>query len=844
MQQTLFKFITLETKRQQIFLICLTLLSFPLLYALLNIPKIIINDALGGKHFPKEYSGFHLDQINYLFILGIIFFILVLLNGTLKFFMNYAQGKTTEFASYILREQIFHDIISFRLSHFQRYSSSELIHVMATEVEPIGNFVGESIALPFRQGGTLLTLLLFVFIQDVYMGLAAISLYPIQVYLVPIFQRKMNVLTRQRSRAQHQFAEKIQEASEGVIDIKSYALQKHFTKIYDNEAKNLFEIKSNYFKQKYLLKLLNNIVGNIVPFLFYIVGGYFVIKGNLSLGALVSILAAHKDLQEPWIELLDYYQRLDDAKIRYENLKKKLNASPENQSLVQQNTQNEFIDLSKSSLIGKNLYFSISKGNPIIEAASFTLKPFEKTAIVSSSGEGKGVFTQLLAGLHYPDAGELYLSNHAFLCEPEKLLGSEIHFVDRETYIFSGTIKENLLLPYFSNQYYTDHHYNEPSKEKIIDIIQKLNLQKDFEYIGLTKLFPDLSDSIKNEVVRLRHQFKVKVNEQYNDSMIDFYENKKFNQNLSLFENLTFGLIAPTYPIEKVEIYVKKLLRQEGLLDVFLKIGHDIAQTMIDMFADLSPNHPFLEEFSLIKAPELKEYKKIIDTYPNIFPEDQNKLLNLCFKFTPARHRVTNISDTIQEKIVLFRQEFQAFFKEEHPNAFYYYLENEYNPLLSIWDNIIYGKMFYGLAAGQSKIDFIIQIILEKSILKPHLLELALSYKVGLGGRNISRTQRQLIGIARAFLSPAQLIVLDKATIILDVAHQRIILDYVLSKDFTKGVIWSVHESQMAKQFDTVLLFKDGRVLEQGNFNELLEFDGAFKKLYDQEHNLGVIHVT
>ncbi|MDP3532395.1 MAG: ABC transporter transmembrane domain-containing protein [Alphaproteobacteria bacterium] len=839
MQQTLFKFITIETKRQQIFLICLTLLSFPLLYALLNIPKIIINDALGGKHFPKEYSGFHLDQINYLFILSIIFFILVLLNGTLKFFMNYSQGKTTEFASYVLREQIFHDIIKFRLSHFQRYSSSELIHIMATEVEPIGNFVGESIALPFRQGGTLLTLLLFVFIQDIYMGLAAISLYPLQVYLVPIFQRKMNILTRKRSHAQHQFGEKIQEASEGIIDIKSYALQNRFTQIYDNEAKNLFEIKSNFFKEKYLLKFFNNIIGNIVPFLFYAIGGYFVIKGHLSLGALVSILAAHKDLQEPWIELLDYYQRLDDTKIRYENLKRKLNVPPESQIPTQPSIQNEPTDLSKTVLVGKNLYFSIMKGNPIVEAASFTLKPFEKTAIVSSSGEGKGVFTQLLAGLHYPDAGELYISNHTFLSEPEKLLGNEIHFVDREAYIFSGSIKENLLLPYAAA-----HEHREPSKEKIIEIIQKLNLQKDFEYIGLTKLFSNLTDSTKNEIIQLRQTFKKYIIEQYGDTMIDFYENKKFNQNLSLFENLTFGLAIHTYSIEEVEKYVKKLLRQVGLLDIFLKIGYDIAQTMFDMFADLSPNHPFLEEFSLIKAPELKDYKKIIENYPNIILEDQSKLLSLCFRFTPARHRVTNISESIQEKIVLFREEFKAFFNEEHPDEFLYYDEKEYNPLLPIWNNIIFGKMIYGLAAGQSKIDIIIQNILEKSTLKSCLLELALDYNVGLGGRNISRTQRQLIGIARAFLSPAQLIVLDKATIVLDVAHQRIILDYVLSKDFKKGVIWSVHESQMAKRFDTVLLFKDGRVLEQGNFKELLEFDGAFKKLYDQEQNLGVIHVA
>ena len=50
------------------------------------------------------------------------------------------------------------------------------------------------------------------------------------------------------------------------------------------------------------------------------IGGYLVIKGDLTFGALVAILAAYKDLSSPWKELLTYYQRLADSKIKYDQV--------------------------------------------------------------------------------------------------------------------------------------------------------------------------------------------------------------------------------------------------------------------------------------------------------------------------------------------------------------------------------------------------------------------------------------------------------------------------------------------------------------------------------------------
>ncbi|MEO1197968.1 MAG: hypothetical protein AAFX39_01860, partial [Pseudomonadota bacterium] len=68
MEQTLFAFIWRNSSRQQIIVLCITLLSFPILYYSLELPKIIINDAIGddAAPFPREYFGQTYEQVPYL----------------------------------------------------------------------------------------------------------------------------------------------------------------------------------------------------------------------------------------------------------------------------------------------------------------------------------------------------------------------------------------------------------------------------------------------------------------------------------------------------------------------------------------------------------------------------------------------------------------------------------------------------------------------------------------------------------------------------------------------------------------------------------------------------------
>ena len=68
---------------------------------------------------------------------------------------------------------------------------------------------------------------------------------------------------------------------------------------------DIYDIRFEIFQRKFFIKFLNNFINQLTPFFFYSIGGYLVIKGSISFGLLVAVLAAYKDLAGPWKELLD-----------------------------------------------------------------------------------------------------------------------------------------------------------------------------------------------------------------------------------------------------------------------------------------------------------------------------------------------------------------------------------------------------------------------------------------------------------------------------------------------------------------------------------------------------------
>ncbi|MBL4907851.1 MAG: hypothetical protein JKX94_10400, partial [Sneathiella sp.] len=137
MEHSIYKYILRHSKKQQIILTLLSFASFPFLYYYLELPKIIIDQAIQAKDivFPIEFAGFSLDQQGFLYASVCLFLVLVVINQAFKYVINVYQGITGERMLRRLRYGLYSRILRFPLPVFRKKSSGEIIPMITAEVE-------------------------------------------------------------------------------------------------------------------------------------------------------------------------------------------------------------------------------------------------------------------------------------------------------------------------------------------------------------------------------------------------------------------------------------------------------------------------------------------------------------------------------------------------------------------------------------------------------------------------------------------------------------------------------------------------------------------------------------
>ncbi len=446
MEQSIYRYILRHSLRQQIWLTVMAGLSFPFLYAFYELPKLIINEAVQGDvggGYPVTFLGQSFSQTGYLFVLCAIFLALVLVNQGFKYTINVYRGLTGERMLRRLRYQLFGRVLRFPLPTFRNMSQGEIIPMITAEVEPLGGFVGEAFSLPAFQGGTLLVILAFLFVQNWMLALAAVALYPIQLYLIPRLQRRVNLLGKRRVQLVRRLSERIGEAVQGVQEVHAHDTSQHVLADFSFRLWQIFDVRYSIYLQKFFIKFVNNFIQQLGPFFFYSIGGYFVIVGELQIGTLMAAIAAHKDLAAPWKEILAFYQRREDARIKYEQVvsqfqpaglldEASLSAEPEPPGALRGDVQTA------------NLTLSDDHGDVVVEAASLRLSMLQAVALAGTAGSGKSEIALLLAGLLRPSKGQVTIAGHNLAELPESVSGRRLAYIGQQGSIFAATLGDNL----------------------------------------------------------------------------------------------------------------------------------------------------------------------------------------------------------------------------------------------------------------------------------------------------------------------------------------------------------------------------------------------------------------
>lgn len=868
MEKSLFSYILHYSKRQQVWLTVVIFLYFPIQYLSLELPKMIIDDAIGADG-PAPYTldvvgllvvDLDVSQLHFLWLLCLAYLALVVLNNAVKYYINVYRGRLGERMLRRLRYQLYDRLLRFPLPHFRKTSPGEIIPMITQEVEPIGGFIGASISEPIYKGGMLLVLLGFMIAQDAILGLAAIAFFPLQMYLIPKLQRRVNALAKRRVREVRRLADQIGENVAGVADILANDTVLYERTRFTRRLGRIYWIRFEIYLRKFFIKFLNNFIDKLTPFFFFAIGGWLVLEGEVTLGALTGVLLAYKDVAAPWKELLAWYQQKEDARIKFEQVVRQFAPDGMREEAKMDGEPPEGFRFD-GEIVLQNLRLVEEDGATLLDGINARLPAGGHVAILGDSASGKSELGLILAGLVRPSAGAVTVGGVDLAGLPLSVTGREIAYFAADAPLVSGSLRDNLLYglkqrPFPRAEADRDAHWARELEEaeaagnatadpsatwvdwaragvesdaelgaRLGALLRLADLDEDVYQAGLRgAIDPDKRPDVAARILSARRALKDKLREPAYQGLVEPFDAELYNVNASVAENLLYG--TPTgeaFRIERIaeNPHVRAVLERTGLTDTFLAVGRQVSEIMIELFADLPPGHEFFERFSFIKSDEIGEYQSIVarsaDGFDKLDAHERERLLSLPFRLTPGLHRLGLIDEPLQARILEARRVFRETLPEALAGEVAFFEEDAYNPAASLQDNILFGKLVHARAGAAKAIGALISEVIEALGLRDTVIDVGLDSPVGVAGARLAAAQRQKTLLVRALLRrPALLIVNEGLNAVDNAALERILIG-VMDERAGEGLVWIGGRGRGIDAFQHVLVLERGHLAGEGS---------------------------
>jgi putative ABC transport system ATP-binding protein len=775
-----------------------------------------------------------------------------------------------------LRYELYDRVLRFPIGHFRKVKQAEVATMIKDEVEPLGGFIGDAFIQPAYQGGLALVALSFIILQDWRLGLVSVVVLAVQVVIIPLLRRRILVLSRQRQLTARQLAGRIAESVDGTVEIHSNDTSNYERADIVNRLEGIFLIRFELFQRKFFVKYLNNMLSQTTPFLFYLIGGYLTLTGRFDVGSLVAVIGAYKDLPSPVKELIDWDQQRQDVQIKYEQVIEQFSPTgmlPEELQRLTGASQPP-----EGNLVAQSVALHDESGARLLDNAALELKPDTHLAILGAGDSGKEALGLVLARLAAPSAGTIRWGDADLATLSEGVIGRHTSYVGDETYLLPQSILDNLTyglkhrpikpaaydgrsLVHYERRMAEAVRSGNPKLDvhadwidyaaagvddplglthRIIELLPVVELEDDLYQFGLRgRVDPDRNPETASMFLLARAAIHRRLEEPEFNHLVEPFDPARYNRNMTVAENLLFGTArGPVFEAESLRDnkLLAKVIEGQGLKPALMAMGFKIAETMVELFADLPPGHPFFEQFSFVSADDLPLAQQLLNRVQRAglaksMPADQQRLVAITFPYIEARHRLGLIDAELEAKILAARRAFAATLPDEFRADIEFYDPERYNSSATVQDNMLFGRLVYGQAQAAQRIYRMVFEVVRELNLKTQVLSVGLEHNVGTGGRRLSSVQRQKAALVRALLRRPRILILNNTLAPLEAALQGRIAQSLRREMKGRALILVTDNAALATGFAEVAVMREGRVVEHGTVERLARPGGALAEL-------------
>ncbi len=428
-------------KLQLIFIVIVAIIST--VFSIVG-PKIL---ALATDELVKGsiriYEGSTIG-INFQYIgkLLLILLALYLLSSIFSYLQGHIMSNISSKVSFDLRAAIVKKINSLSISYFHKTTHGDVLSRITNDVDTLNQNLNQSIIQLITSAATVIGVLIMMFTISPILALVALCIIPISLVLVTTVVKQSQKHFKGQQKYLGSVNGHIEEIYGGHIVVKAFNAEDDALAMFEKENEKLCESawKAQFYSG--IIHPLMNFVGNIGYVAICIVGAYLVTNSKMTIGGIQAFIQYVRSFTFPISQLANISSQFQQMVAASERIFEFLEEAEE--VIEQPKITMKDINI-KGNVKFSNVKFGYEVTDKIvINDFSADIKSGQKVAIVGPTGAGKTTIVKLLMRFHDLTDGAIYIDGHSITDFTRKDLRSEFGMVLQDTWLFSGTIMENI----------------------------------------------------------------------------------------------------------------------------------------------------------------------------------------------------------------------------------------------------------------------------------------------------------------------------------------------------------------------------------------------------------------
>lgn len=386
----------------------------------------------------------------------ILILVAIIIGGISQYFTNTLNNRMANNTVKDMRTDAFNNLQYVPVSYIDSRNTGDIVSRIIADAEQFSDGLILGFQNLFSGVITILGTLFFMFTINIWLALIVLVLTPLSLFVSKFISKRTYKYFKKQSEQRGKETSYIEEMLSNIKVVKSYHREDENSENFDviNEELGKDSLNATFFSS--LTNPCTRFVNSIVYSVVGLSGALFAINGIITVGNLSASLAYANQYTKPFNDITGVITELQNAIACAGRLLEVIDAEKESDA------KGQLPSNVKGDFTVSDVAFSYDKNKELIKNLSFELKSGQRLAVVGPTGCGKTTLINLLMHFYDIDSGSIKVDSVDINTVSRKSLRQNVGMVLQDTWLKSGTIKENIV---FGNENVTDEQVIEAAKK-------------------------------------------------------------------------------------------------------------------------------------------------------------------------------------------------------------------------------------------------------------------------------------------------------------------------------------------------------------------------------------------